>query len=53
MIAKNSECFFDLGQVLGINHHGGRAAVPGDDHSFVVVLDAIDDLGQMVAHAAQ
>ena len=51
-IAEHRERLFELGEVVRADDHRRITAIARDDDAFVLVLDAIDDLGEVVSYSA-
>jgi hypothetical protein len=41
-VTEHRNCLFEAGQVVGADEHDRWAAVAGDDHAFMFVLDTVD-----------
>lgn len=52
-VAENGERLLELSEVFGADDYGRITAVARDDDPLVLVLDAIDDFGQMISYGPQ
>ena len=52
-VGEHGEGFFEALEVFGADDDRGCMAVPGDDNSFVVVLDSVDVFGESVFYCPQ
>ncbi len=51
-VAEDRQGLFVFGQVLGAENNGDGASVAGDRDALVLLLDAVDDLAEVVADGA-
>jgi hypothetical protein len=53
VVAEDREGFLELGKVLGAEDDGDRASVARDRDALVLVLDAVDDVAEVIADVAE
>src|SRR6478735_12279204 len=52
-VTEDRDCLLELSEVIWTDDDGGIVTVVCDDHSLMLVFNAIDDLGQVVADGPQ
>jgi ligand-binding sensor protein len=52
-VAEHLDGFLELGQILNADQDSGDTTIAGDDDTLVLMLDAIDDLAEVVANSPQ
>jgi hypothetical protein len=53
VVTEQFEGLLEAVEVVRTDQYGGGSAVAGDDHAFVLAVDAVDELGEPVLYVPQ